>query len=201
MRHGPYGCDMARGACSTLPCSVLRYPCPWSVSTPVALCHCRAASPQQELTATAERAAESAPPPTSALGLGWLAPATSAPGLSVPGPHLHRDRAYPAQNTCAGTGLPHLHKDWAENAAAVHAPIRVQPNVFTFNVMLDLLGKVWPTKRSARHAQHDRESDILQRTLCRIHSLYPTQHTPYPCIISHTTFRPVFTQARRTVPT
>ncbi len=33
----------------------------------------------------------------------WARPATSAPGLGSPLPHLHRDRA----------PLPHLHRDWA----------------------------------------------------------------------------------------
>ncbi len=54
------------------------------------------------------------------------APATSAPGLGSPGPHLRRDWAYPAR-ICAGTGLAfatfapglcsppqeHLHREWA----------------------------------------------------------------------------------------
>ena len=54
-----------------------------------------------------------------------LAPATSAPGLGSPLPHLHRNWARPC-HICTGTGLtpatsgpglgsplPHLHRDWA----------------------------------------------------------------------------------------
>ena len=54
-----------------------------------------------------------------------LTPATSAPGLGPPRPHLHRDWAHPC-HICIRTGLtpatsapglgpplPHLHRDWA----------------------------------------------------------------------------------------
>jgi hypothetical protein len=43
-----------------------------------------------------------------------LTPATSAPGLDSPPPHLHRDWTHP-RHICTGTGLtlPHLHRNWA----------------------------------------------------------------------------------------
>jgi hypothetical protein len=48
-----------------------------------------------------------------------LTPATSAPGLGSPPPHLHRDWAHP-RHICTGTGLipPHLHRDWAHPATS-----------------------------------------------------------------------------------
>jgi hypothetical protein len=77
--------------------------------------HCSAACPAQTYT----NASASWP------GRGRLAPATSAPGLGSPVPHLHRVRAHPC-HICTGTGLtpatsapglgsplPHLHRDWA----------------------------------------------------------------------------------------
>jgi hypothetical protein len=53
-----------------------------------------------------------APTPTSAPGPGlalWTShPATSAPELGPPRPHLHRDWAHPV-HICAGTGLAPAH--------------------------------------------------------------------------------------------
>ncbi len=63
-------------------------------------------------------------PSYTCIGTG-LTPATPAPGLGSPLPHLHRDWAHPS-HICAGTGLPpatsapglgsplpHLRRDWA----------------------------------------------------------------------------------------
>ena len=51
-------------------------------------------------------------------------PATSAPALGSPLPHLHRDRGSPLRHICTGTGAFHWQvSDCANPPAALHGPL------------------------------------------------------------------------------
>jgi hypothetical protein len=78
---------------------------------------------EREKRNEARRKEQEAASPSHICTMNLRIPATSAPGLGPPLPHLHRDRLTPARmrwgwahpaHICIGTGAhpPHLHRDW-----------------------------------------------------------------------------------------